>query len=181
MSDVQPEDAPSTQEPEPAHPAGNDTRRDFLGRAGGVALIGGVVASYGSLAAVAGRFMFPEPDGGKVWVYAARLADVAVGQALSFSTPSGARLTIARTKDTGGAEDFIALSSVCPHLGCQVHWEEQNDRFFCPCHNGVFDPEGRGIGGPVLDAGQSLASYPLRAENGLLFIEVDAPVQGGAA
>ena len=71
------------------------------------------------------------------------------------------------------AEAFAALSSVCPHLGCQVHWQPQNDRFFCPCHNGVFAPDGTGIGGPPGDAGQSLPRYPLKLENGLLFIEVD--------
>jgi Rieske Fe-S protein len=53
-----------------------------------------------------------------------------------------------------------------------VHWQAQNNRFFCPCHNGIFTPEGKGIGGPPGDAGQSLPRYPLRIENGLLMIEV---------
>lgn len=181
MADAQPEDSAPAPEPEAEPAADGDTRRDFLGRAGGLVMIGGVAASYGSLAAVAGRYMFPEPAHGKVWVYAARLADVEVGQALSFKTPAGASLTIARTQNTGSADDFIALSSVCPHLGCQVHWENHNQRFFCPCHNGVFDPQGRGTGGPPKDAGQSLAKYPLRAESGLLFIEVEAVGNGGAA
>ena len=73
---------------------------------------------------------------------------------------------------TGDVDDFIALSSTCPHLGCQVHWEAAHDRFFCPCHNGVFDPSGRGLSGPPGEAGLSLPSYNLRVDNGLLFIEV---------
>jgi len=61
---------------------------------------------------------------------------------------------------------------VCPHLGCQVHWEPQNDRFFCPCHNGVFSPDGVATAGPPAEAGQSLLEYPLKVEGNLLFIEV---------
>jgi hypothetical protein len=53
-----------------------------------------------------------------------------------------------------------------------VHWEAANDRFFCPCHNGTFDAAGRGTGGPPGDAGQSLPRYALKAEGGLLYIEV---------
>ena len=68
--------------------------------------------------------------------------------------------------------DFVAFSSICPHLGCQVNWELQNDRFFCPCHNGVFDRDGNATGGPPAAAGQRLPRYPLKIENGLLFIEV---------
>ncbi len=66
----------------------------------------------------------------------------------------------------------MALSSTCPHLGCKVHWEAPENRFFCPCHNGAFDPSGRAIAGPPAEAGQSLGRYPLRIEGGLLYIEV---------
>jgi phenylpropionate dioxygenase-like ring-hydroxylating dioxygenase large terminal subunit len=64
-----------------------------------------------------------------------------------------------------------------------VHWEAQNNRFFCPCHNGVFTPEGKATSGPPADAGQSLFRFPLKVENDLLFIEVStdklAALQGG--
>ena len=70
------------------------------------------------------------------------------------------------------ADAFIALSSTCPHLGCQVHWEPQNDRYLCPCHNGTFAPAGTPTGGPPFEANQSLPHYPLRVEGGLLFVEV---------
>jgi cytochrome b6-f complex iron-sulfur subunit len=90
--------------------------------------------------------------------------------------PTGERITLARRGAGGSAEDFVALSSTCPHLGCQVHWEPQNERFFCPCHNGAFDPQGHAIAGPPFEAGQSLPRYPLEVRDGLLFIEV--PVEG---
>ena len=89
--------------------------------------------------------------------------------------PSGETINITRMAREGTADDFIALSSTCPHLGCQVRWEGQNDRFFCPCHNGVFDPSGKGIEGPPGDAGQSLPRYSLRIDDGLLHIAVPPP------
>ena len=105
-------------------------------------------------------------------MFVSQIDAIKPGEAKPYTTPTGATITVARQGDTGDVSDFIALSSVCPHLGCAGHWEEQNSRFFCPCHNGVFDPQGKGTGGPPGDAGQSLKPYPLKIENGLLFIEV---------
>ncbi|MBI4577262.1 MAG: Rieske 2Fe-2S domain-containing protein, partial [Planctomycetes bacterium] len=83
--------------------------------------------------------------------------------------------------DRGAVEDFLALSSTCPHLGCRVHWEVQNRRFFCPCHNGSFDAAGRATGGPPAEAGQSLPRYALRLEGGLLFIELPVETPSGGS
>jgi Rieske Fe-S protein len=142
-------------------------------------MAGGLVAGYGAFAAIAGRFLYPPEGGEDAWVFVTELARLRPGESLVFRTPAGASAAVARRGDRGDVTDFLALSSVCPHLGCQVHWEQQNNRFFCPCHNGVFTPEGTGIGGPPGDAGQSLPRYPLKLENGLLYIEV--PVEKVAA
>jgi Rieske Fe-S protein len=40
------------------------------------------------------------------------------------------------------------LSSVCPHLGCTVAWNEARGQFLSPCHNGVFAADGAFISGP---------------------------------
>ena len=53
-------------------------------------------------------------------------------------------------------------------------WEPQNNRYFCPCHNGTFDPSGKATGGPPGDAGQSLPRYALHVQKGLLYIDVPA-------
>ena len=147
-------------------------RRDFLHRASGMAMVAGLVGGYGAFGAIAGRYLYPaRPDDG-MWQYVTDLGRLGVGGSLLYRAPAGETVNITRRGDSGTADDFIALSSTCPHLGCQVHWESQNERYFCPCHNGVFDAAGVGTGGPPGDAGQSLPRYPLRVDGTLLFILV---------
>ena len=146
-------------------------RRCFLSHSS-VAMTAGVVASYGTLAVMAGRFFYPAASTAKLWMFVAKPDSMRAGDSMEFETPTGAKVVIARRKEQGTADDFIALSSTCPHLGCQVDWQPHQDRFFCPCHNGAFTPEGEAIEGPPAAAGQSLPRYPLQIENGLIFIEV---------
>jgi menaquinol-cytochrome c reductase iron-sulfur subunit len=49
---------------------------------------------------------------------------------------------------TENGRDFIAMSNICTHLGCRVRWIFDQEEFFCPCHNGVFDKQGNVISGP---------------------------------
>jgi menaquinol-cytochrome c reductase iron-sulfur subunit len=44
--------------------------------------------------------------------------------------------------------EFIAISSRCVHAGCPVTFVEAAGNFVCPCHGGVYDFEGKRIGGP---------------------------------
>ncbi|MCS7167856.1 MAG: Rieske 2Fe-2S domain-containing protein [Gemmatales bacterium] len=45
-------------------------------------------------------------------------------------------------------ETLVAFTSVCPHLGCAVGYDAENERFSCPCHAGTFDISGRVLEGP---------------------------------
>ncbi len=155
----------------PAAATSGMDRRGFLSGSS-AAMAAGLVAGYGTLAAMAGRFLYPSSSHGKAWMFVRELSGVEVGEAITLKTPAGADVVVTRRGELGGAGDFIALSSTCPHLGCRVHWEELNHRFFCPCHNGVFDPQGKATAGPPAAAGQSLLQYPLKVEHGLLFIEI---------
>lgn len=146
------------------------SRRDALGMAlnTGVALSLG--ASYGVLGGYAVTYLYPTQQQQKAWLFVSQVSAIASGGQLKFQAPSGAAIAVARIAEGSGAESFIALSSTCPHMGCQVYWESAKQRFFCPCHNGVFNAHGEGIEGPP--KGQNLAHYPVKVENGLLFIEV---------
>ena len=147
-------------------------RRDALDTLSRWGLGLGLVAAYGTFASFLGRFLFPSAPPAKGWLFVATLKKLGVGQSILYRTPSGATVNIARQRAAEDADAFIALSSTCPHLGCQVHWEGPKNRFFCPCHNGVFSPDGVGIGGPPGDAGQDLPRFPLKVADGLLYIEV---------
>ena len=41
-----------------------------------------------------------------------------------------------------------AFSTVCPHLGCGVDFDEKTGKFACPCHTSAFDLDGRCLSGP---------------------------------
>jgi Rieske Fe-S protein len=142
-------------------------------------MTGGLVAAYGTFGAMLGNFVYPAAQQSRGWLFVCTVDRLAPGEALDFTSPTGARIVVARQGEGTEAEDFLALSSVCPHLGCRVHWEGANDRFFCPCHNGAFDKSGSPIAGPPQAAGQSLTRFPLKVESGLLYLE--APLVSVAA
>jgi Rieske Fe-S protein len=42
----------------------------------------------------------------------------------------------------------LGFSQKCTHLGCVVFWVAEEMEFECPCHEGLFNLEGRPIAGP---------------------------------
>lgn len=69
---------------------------------------------------------------------------------------------------TDNGRDFIALSNVCTHLGCRVRWISDQNQFFCPCHNAVFDKNGNVVSGPPP---RPLDRFEIKVENDQLFIQ----------
>ena len=55
------------------------------------------------------------------------------------------KLFIVRESDGG----FLALSLICPHLGCSVLWDESKKQFDCPCHSSAFDRYGVVLNSPA--------------------------------
>ena len=134
------------------------TRRDVLAR---ILMGAGLALSYGLLAAQGFLFLLPRRLEPKVrWLFAGRLDQYREGVVRGFTGLDGKEILVRRS--TGGIEAF---SSVCPHLGCRVHWVPSRKEFFCPCHNGVFDGDGVAVSGPPADAGQRLARVPLRVDD----------------
>lgn len=151
-----------------------DSRRRFVTRMSKVAMAAGLAGGYGGFALVAGRYLYPSGPRPTVRQFVSRADSLRIGDSLLYRAPSGESIHVTRQGVQATARDFVALSSTCPHLGCRVHWEARNNRYFCPCHNGVFDPSGVATGGPPAEAGQSLPRYPLAVRDGLIFIEVPA-------
>ena len=61
------------------------------------------------------------------------------------------------------AGSYIAISSRCAHLGCPVRFVAAAGNFICPCHGGVYDFEGKVIGGPPV---RPLDRLQTRVQNG---------------
>lgn len=165
------------EEPTHASPSG-PPRRKFLKTLSGSAMAGGLLGGYGMFGYILGEFVYPAGPQERGWLFVCTAESLAPGDSLDFISPAGARIVVARQGPGTSADDYLALSSVCPHLGCRVHWESQNDRFFCPCHNGEFDRDGNAVAGPPRASKQALMRFPLKLEHGLLFLEapLTAPV-----
>jgi len=64
-------------------------------------------------------------------------------------------------------DELKALSATCTHLGCNVRYDEEGNRFICPCHAGVYDPEGKNIAGPPP---KPLSLLPVKIEKNTVLV-----------
>ena len=58
---------------------------------------------------------------------------------------------------------YVAISTRCAHLGCPVRYVQAAERFICPCHGGVYDSQGKVVGGPPV---RPLDRFYTRVVNG---------------
>ncbi len=65
-----------------------------------------------------------------------------------------------------GGGEFTIFDDRCTHLGCPYGYDPKARRFNCPCHDGVFDLEGRVLAGPPP---RPLDRYEYKVENGVLY------------
>ena len=143
------------------------TRRGVLASA----LMGvGLVAAYGMLGVQGLLFLLPKRLQARTRLpFAGRIDDYPVGGVRTVYDLEGTPVLIRRTE-----EGFTAFDSTCPHLGCKVHWEPEEDRFFCPCHKGMFDAGGVAYAGPPGDAGQILSEMDMKVDQaaGVVYLRV---------
>jgi nitrite reductase/ring-hydroxylating ferredoxin subunit len=52
--------------------------------------------------------------------------------------------------DADGKSTVTAFTATCPHLGCAVEFNANEDRFQCPCHESGFGTDGKKLFGPSL-------------------------------
>jgi Rieske Fe-S protein len=46
-------------------------------------------------------------------------------------------------------EQVRVLSLKCPHMGCVLRWDSEEQILRCPCHGSRFDDTGQVVGGPA--------------------------------
>jgi len=82
--------------------------------------------------------------------------------------------------ETGWANrkgDIVAFTPKCTHLGCNVHWNTEQQEFQCPCHGSRFSIDGAVTDGP---APRGLDTLPVRMQDGQLEI-MDMEFRAGIA
>jgi len=62
--------------------------------------------------------------------------------------------------------ELFAVSSVCTHLGCKVHWNSVETSWDCPCHGSRFHPDGSVIEGPAIKPLKRKHVPPLEGDTG---------------
>jgi cytochrome b6-f complex iron-sulfur subunit len=139
------------------------SRRDFITTTlMGSGLFAGLI--FWSVYAI--QFLFPSmrtPPTRKVFV--AMKDKILTGDSYKFNDLKGNKITIVNT-----GKEYIALSTKCTHLGCQVLWKNSESVFYCPCHDGYFDAQGKVMKGPPP---KPLNTYKVEVVDQAIYIHVD--------
>lgn len=133
-------------------------RRQFMGIAWAASLLAFTVQAGSALI----KFLTPELEPGAFGtkVRAGELNEFEVGSVNYFRD---SRFYLVRLD-----EGFLALYRKCPHLGCVVPWDEELDKFNCPCHSSLFNKEGEVLSGP---APRPLDYFPVEIRGGEVFVD----------
>jgi nitrite reductase/ring-hydroxylating ferredoxin subunit len=109
-----------------------------LGAAAGMAagVVGASLAGTGQRGNTIGSGQEPLVAGEGFWTDVARLEDVPPGSAMRFSTAAFDGFVV----NDGGT--VRALSSVCTHMGCTLHFRPDWQDLRCPCHGASFALDG---------------------------------------
>ncbi len=136
-------------------------RRHFFGAA--LSLFGLAVAGAGTVMNVL-RYLIPGSRTDKPRkVYVAPLSELPES-GMEMLDLRGKPLIVA--PQPGAAP--LVFSLVCTHLGCRVH-REGDGTFYCPCHDGRFDAQGKVTGGPPP---APLSRYGVVVEGGIVYLEL---------
>jgi cytochrome b6-f complex iron-sulfur subunit len=116
-------------------------RREFLNFAW-LASLGFLTVSMGGMTFLFAMPRFKEGEFG---------GTVTVGNAAQLPPAGSAPLNYPKVKVwlANTDEGVVALYKVCTHLGCLYNWDEQENKFICPCHGSQFQQNGDLLRGPA--------------------------------
>lgn len=110
-----------------------------------------------------------------LWLHAGDLAqladDIPLPVTLRIARPDGASEVVDRRVVylVKSGDQVRALDSTCTHLGCRTKFNADTMQIECPCHGGIYDVEGRVIGGPPP---APLATMAIRIEHDKIMVQV---------
>jgi Rieske Fe-S protein len=137
---------------------------------------------FGSIAAAAFRFLRPRITAvTDRWLDVASLNDITGAQPIARKVAAEHIAGWSITTQEHNvfvlpAKGNQVLSAICPHEGCEVLWEQERNRFACPCHESYFAADGSRISGP---SPRGLDPLPTRVEDGKLQVQYALPQEPG--
>ncbi len=136
------------------------TRREFLN----TLFTGWFIAFFAACIYPLLKFIYPnlekEPD--FVILNAKDFLEIPNNSTKPF--PWGGKLGLIFKKDDG---TIHALKGVCTHMECNIMYKPEERKFYCPCHKGYFDQDGKNISGPPP---RPLEFFEVRIENEKLIV-----------
>lgn len=128
----------------------------------------GLVTSHLLAAGLGLVYLYPRQVDRRQRLFVGLRSEMPPGSAHSYEAPGGRTVNVVH-----GQQGFVALSDVCPHLGCRVHWEPSRAEFVCPCHDGHFAADGSPVSGPPKEMGSGLPRYDVVVDGEMVFLEME--------
>jgi len=142
------------------------TRREFLKS---LPLFGALIGAFGVFARNFLLYLFPAVKEKKYHKYlVCKVDELDIGKAKKIDI-GGKPVYVVRLED-----GYRVFSGICTHLGCIIRWEDRNKRFLCPCHKGVFAPDGSVVSGPPP---RPLDRYRVETEKNLVFMYIEQKIR----
>lgn len=148
-------------------------RRDFMKTA--IAAIGGVIGTAIGLPAISYLVGPAQRSEDTNWIQLGSVNKLELNIPTLFKTTIETQTGWVKEEEefsvyvlTGNGRDFTVMSNVCTHLGCRVRWINDQDSFFCPCHNAAFARDGSVQDGPPP---RPLDRFESKVEDGILFVK----------
>lgn len=149
------------------------SRRDFMKAT--VFSVGGLIGAMIGLPAI-GYIVGPVlKQGITTWIRLGPIGKVELDNPTLFKTTVEMQTGWIKSREqisayvlTENGQDYMVMSNICTHLGCRVRWIDGQQRFYCPCHNGVYAKDGSVISGPPP---RPLDRFENKVEDGILYIK----------
>jgi menaquinol-cytochrome c reductase iron-sulfur subunit len=155
---------------EPAKKVG---RRDFMKAT--IATLGGIIGAAIGIPAVSYLIGPAQKSENTDWIRLGSVNKVELNVPTLFKAVVEIQTGWVKEEDefsvyvlTENGRDFTVMSNVCTHLGCSVRWINDQDSFFCPCHNASFARDGSVLDGPPP---RPLDRFESKVEDGILFVK----------
>ncbi|MCH8979170.1 MAG: ubiquinol-cytochrome c reductase iron-sulfur subunit [Armatimonadetes bacterium] len=148
------------------------TRRSFLSWLSGIIYTGLFLGVVAPIAAFVGDPL-KKRRGDVTWSPVLQEDDLSEGETREVSFELDVKQGYVTTRRTyhvyvhNSPDGLKALDPTCTHLGCRVKFRQDEGRYVCPCHGGVFDQDGKVVSGPPP---RSLGRRPIKIEDGKIWI-----------